>query len=89
MLGRLCVLAFVGAAATAGAVPDVNAGEVLDRILARGYIKMNGVPDWPPYSSKDVNGNYLGFDVDVADEVELEVEIEIGDENQLEIEISW
>ena len=31
----------------------------------------------------------IPFRVDVADEVELEVEIEIGDENSLEIEISW
>ncbi|MEM8708894.1 MAG: amphi-Trp domain-containing protein [Actinomycetota bacterium] len=31
----------------------------------------------------------MQYRVDVADEVEMEVEIEIGDENQLEIEITW
>ena len=31
----------------------------------------------------------IQYRVDVADEVEMEVEIEVGDENTLEIEISW
>ena len=31
----------------------------------------------------------MQYRVDVADEVDVEVEIEIGDENSLEIEISW
>jgi polar amino acid transport system substrate-binding protein len=51
------------------AAPASQAGEVLDRIRSRGHIKMNGVPDWPPFSSKDAKGDYVGFDVDVADEV--------------------
>lgn len=44
-------------------------GEVLDRIIERGYIFLNGEPDWRPYSYKDEDGNYVGFDVDVANEV--------------------
>ncbi|MEO0588428.1 MAG: amphi-Trp domain-containing protein [Planctomycetota bacterium] len=31
----------------------------------------------------------IQYRVDVADEVDIEVEIEIGEESQLEIEISW
>jgi polar amino acid transport system substrate-binding protein len=37
--------------------------------MSRGYITMNGVLDYPPFSSKDENGDIVGFDVDVADEV--------------------
>lgn len=56
--------AFVAASATIA-----QAGEVLDRILARGYVALNGLSDWPPYSFIDESGAYAGFDVDVADEI--------------------
>jgi len=46
-----------------------HAGDVLDRILSRGYISSVGTIDWPPYSSLDENGEYVGFDVDVGDEI--------------------
>lgn len=77
MLGRLCNWVFIGVVATTLAASNSYAGEVLDRILARGYINMNGVPDWPPFSSKDENGDYVGFDVDVADEVARRIGVEV------------
>ncbi len=46
-----------------------QAGAVLDRIMERGYFTMNGEPGWPPFSWKDADGNYKGFDVEVSSEV--------------------
>lgn len=46
-----------------------EAGDVLDRILERGYVVLNGETGWPPFSWKDSDGEYKGFDVDVANEV--------------------
>lgn len=57
------------AAALAVGAQTAAAGEVLDRILARGHVLLMGEPAWPPFSFKDESGAYAGFDVDVADEV--------------------
>lgn len=46
-----------------------DAGAVLDRIMERGYFTMAGEPAWPPFSWKDADGEYKGFDVDVTNEV--------------------
>jgi polar amino acid transport system substrate-binding protein len=59
-----------------GAIPSAEAGEVLDRIIERGYITLNGEPDWRPYSFKDESGNYVGFDVDVANDVAKRLGVE-------------
>jgi polar amino acid transport system substrate-binding protein len=77
MLNRLCVWLIAGLAASSLLTPASHAGEVLERIMSRGYITMNGVLDWPPFSSKDENGDIVGFDVDVADEVARRMGVEV------------
>lgn len=52
------------------------AGDVLNRILDRGYVALNGETNWQPYSFKDENGVYSGFDVEVADEVARRLGVE-------------
>jgi polar amino acid transport system substrate-binding protein len=52
-----------------GNVSSAKAGEVLDRIAARGVIVVATDPVWPPYSWKDETGEWHGFDVEVAQEI--------------------
>lgn len=53
-----------------------QSGEVLDRILNRGYVALNGETNWRPYSFMDENGVYHGFDVEVANEVARRLGVE-------------
>lgn len=69
LLNRICIWLIASFAAGTLLTTASHAGEVLDRVMSRGYITMNGVLDWPPFSSKDENGDIVGFDVDVANEV--------------------
>jgi polar amino acid transport system substrate-binding protein len=62
-MGALTVLAFSGLSQTA------LAGDVLDRIMATGTIKVASDPAWPPYSWIDDAGNWQGFDAAVATEI--------------------
>lgn len=86
MLNRFCFLLWAGVVASILLSSPGFAGEVLDRILARGYITMNGVPDWPPFSSKNENGDYVGFDVDVANEVAHRMGVKV---RRLENIVTW
>jgi polar amino acid transport system substrate-binding protein len=47
----------------------VWAGETLDRVRAKGVLVVATDPAWPPYSWKDENGNWQGFDASVAIEI--------------------
>lgn len=49
--------------------PAAQAGEVLDRVMKSGILRIPNEPDWPPYSFVDKDGKYTGFDVEVAEEV--------------------
>jgi polar amino acid transport system substrate-binding protein len=69
MVNRFCVCMLLYFLAGILVVPTSHAGEVLDRIISRGYITLNGETGWPPFSWKDADGQYKGFDVDVANEV--------------------
>ena len=55
------------------------AGEVLDRVLATGTIRMPDEGEWPPYSFTNDESVYTGFDVEVAREVarRMGVQLEI------------
>lgn len=86
MLNHFCFLLWAGVVANILLSSPGFAGEVLDRILARGYITMNGVPDWPPFSSKNENGDYVGFDVDVANEVAHRMGVKV---RRLENIVTW
>lgn len=69
--GRVsAVLTFVIVAwFTAASSRTVVAGEVLDRIVDRGFANVAIVPDTPPLTFVDQQGELHGFDVDVAREV--------------------
>jgi len=56
-----------------------SAGEVLDRVMETGKMRMPNEGEWPPYSYTDGQGVYTGFDVAVASEVahRMGVELEI------------
>ena len=69
MVNRVSVCVLFNILAGILVVPTSHAGEVLDRIMSRGYITLNGETGWPPFSWKDADGQYKGFDVDVANEV--------------------
>src|SRR5689334_6870474 len=45
------------------------AGSTLDRVKSKGTLVVATDPAWPPFSSRDDNGNWTGFDVDVAREI--------------------
>ncbi len=76
MFRRLCHWGLIGVAASVLVASTGHAGEVLDRIKSRGYINFVGTVDWPPYSSLDENGDYVGFDVDVGNEVARRMGVE-------------
>jgi polar amino acid transport system substrate-binding protein len=50
-------------------LPTVQAGEVLDRVLRSGVLRVPNNSSWPPYSFIDENGKTTGFDIEVAEEV--------------------
>lgn len=74
-MSRLISVAVI-ASVSASSATIAGAGEVLDRIMERGYVSLMGLPDWSPYSYLDENGNYAGFDVDVANEVAKRLGVE-------------
>lgn len=56
-------------------------GEVLDRVESSGVLRIPSEPGWPPYSFTDGDGNYTGFDVEVAEEIarRLNVKLQVVD----------
>jgi polar amino acid transport system substrate-binding protein len=63
------VLPILAAIFALNLIAPAHAGAVLDRIMERGYFTMSAEPAWPPFSWKDADGEYKGFDVDVTNEV--------------------
>lgn len=53
----------------------------LESVLASGKLVVGTSADYPPYESKDANGNFVGFDMDLIREIgkRLGVEVEIQD----------
>ncbi len=60
----LSVLLFLAFALNA--VPQVLAGNVIDRILQNGVLTMGTTGHYPPFTVKDKDGKFMGFDVDLA-----------------------
>jgi polar amino acid transport system substrate-binding protein len=59
------------------AATPVAAGEVLDRVFETGKIRMPDEGEWPPYSYTNDNGDYTGFDVEVAQEIARRLGVEL------------
>ncbi|MCG4453106.1 MULTISPECIES: transporter substrate-binding domain-containing protein [unclassified Pseudomonas] len=77
-IGIRLLLPLILGAALAG---PAMAGEVLDRVLQSGELRIPNEPGWPPYSFIDAQGTYTGFDVEVAREVarRLQVQLKVVD----------
>ncbi len=67
----ICVLAVLGCPRTA------SAGEVLDRIAARGTVIVAAVPDTLPQAGRDKSGNLEGFDIEVAKEIAKRMDLPV------------
>jgi len=51
----------------------------LDRVLARGVLRVGTEPEFKPFESKNEKGEFVGFDMDLVRELakDLEVELEL------------
>jgi polar amino acid transport system substrate-binding protein len=52
-------------------------GEHVQAILDKGFILIGSSPDFPPYESIDENGEFVGFDVDLMDEIARRMGVEV------------
>lgn len=59
------------------AAHSTHAGAVLDQIKAKGVIRVATDPAWPPYSWKDDNGGWHGFDTSVAEEIAKRIGVKV------------
>lgn len=57
--------------------PGVQSGEVLDRVLKSGVLRVPNNSSWPPYSFIDKNGQITGFDIEVASEVARRIGVKL------------
>jgi polar amino acid transport system substrate-binding protein len=65
-LGFLGLLALLTGLAPIG---DAKAGEVLDRVMKSGVIRMPNQGEFAPFTFTDSAGVYTGFDIDVTKEI--------------------
>lgn len=52
-------------------------GEHVQAILDKGFILIGSSPDFPPYESIDEDGEWVGFDVDLMDEIASRMGVEV------------
>lgn len=74
---KLAVSAAAGLAAIAVSAGPAAAGEVLDRIHESGTLRVSTDPAYPPQSSQRPDGEFEGFDIDVATELATRMGAEI------------
>lgn len=83
LLASACSTASPGASSTseesgpASAGASAAVGEHVQAILDKGFILIGSSPDFPPYESIDENGDFVGFDVDLMDEIASRMGVEI------------
>lgn len=58
-----------GQSSGASASGSAAVGEHVQAILNKGFILVGSSPDFPPYESVDGNGKFIGFDVDMFEEM--------------------
>lgn len=59
-----------------GMVASAWAGEVLERVMSEGVLKIATDANWPPMSFLDAKGKMVGFDVEVAREIAKRLGVE-------------
>ena len=60
-----------------GASAGPSVGEHVQAILDKGFILVGSSPDFPPYESVDENGKFIGFDVDMFEEIAKRMGVEV------------
>lgn len=57
-----------------------------EKILEKGYIEVGSAPDWPPFESLDPDtGEFVGFEVDILEEVMQR----LSEEEGVTIDVRW
>ncbi|OWO89564.1 amino acid ABC transporter substrate-binding protein [Rhizobium esperanzae] len=79
MLNTLRNFQVIAAIATAWSISAAaaQAGEVLDRVLSTKTITIAAVPDWPPHSFLNDQGNLDGFDIDVSNDLAKRLGVQV------------
>lgn len=56
-----------------------NGGSTLDKVVERGTLRVAVLPDFPPFSVQNAQGEFEGYEVDLANELAdaLDVELEL------------
>lgn len=98
MVGKTTVVGGVLIALVVGVVAGYFVGDYLgyergrelgvawDRIVEKGEISVGSSPDWPPFESLDpVTGEFVGFEVDIMEEVMRR----LGLEENVTITVKW
>ncbi len=82
-IAALCIGACVapvasqdGAVASGGG-QSAEADDLLGEILTRGAVRISTDPNYAPQSFLDESGNFVGFDVDVAEEIARRLGVEV------------
>lgn len=69
--------ASTGASAGSSAGASAPVGEHVQAILDKGFILVGSSPDFPPYESVDEAGKFVGFDVDMFEEMARRMGVEV------------
>ncbi|GAB4394743.1 MAG: transporter substrate-binding domain-containing protein [Kiloniellaceae bacterium] len=73
-IGKIAAAALL---ASVFAVPAVQAGETLDRVMSSKTLTMSSDPEYPPQSFLNDNNEMDGFDVDVGKEIAKRMGVEL------------
>lgn len=79
LLAGACVapVAQQGASGSGGGDAAETADDLLAEIMSRGTIRISTDPNYAPQSFLDEDGNFVGFDVDVAEEIASRLGVEV------------
>ena len=79
LLAGACVapVAQQGAPGSGGGDAAETADDLLAEIMSRGTIRISTDPNYAPQSFLDEDGNFVGFDVDVAEEIASRLGVEV------------
>ena len=77
-------LLVLGLGLTVAACGKKKYDSTLDKVLDTGELVIGTEPEFPPFESKDENGNYVGFDMDMARELAKDLGVKLRIE-----EMSW
>lgn len=71
------VILLIIAAVIVGACAPAAPANKLDAIKKAGKIVVGTSPDYPPFESKDPNGQFIGFDIDLMNEIAKRIGVKV------------